>query len=641
MAAIPSREPESYDDTRRDSWIAAAFGAVIVGGFVLVLWAIVSGRSPDVAASPYHVPLYLGLAALVAFCVWRTVIAVRGGTGWRSALPDGFGLLGVGAATALLALILDVGWRQGVGIFFGIEEGFAPSRVVLVIALGMIAIVPLRAAILLGPGRVPRAAAGLSASLTIAALGWPAGFSIAANAWLAVDPDLPPVPTDLWVMDADGSHQTRLVELGGGDNAGYASWAPDGRSIVYTVFGSSGTDAAATSSIWEALPDGSDATRLDESDDWRWIPRITPDGASVLYTQEAPGGPFVDEGPVGPGAAAGPQGPLSVPLPHADIWRMAANGRGEPERLTDEEGDDRAPVPSPDGTLILFDTTRDGNTELYVMNPDGTDPHRITEDPGEDWGGSWSPDGTRIAFNSDRSGAMEIYVMEADGTGLRQVTFGGGLNTSASWSPDGERLVYSSRDLDDRGTIRSVAVGGGATTDLSRSPTANDQSWTGASGPDGRIVFARSLAPSAEATPLVRLDLATAIALLNAGLLAAVVVLLAKTRPTPGSYTLIVTLGLLLLAVPTEEWRFVPAGLAAGIAADLAAWLGPSRLVGRLAAASAAAILVLASALAALATTGLEWSPTLALGVGLAAGAIGWSLGAISEASGSARASSA
>src|SRR6188508_377118 len=257
MAAVPSPEPQPGDDaSRRFAWIAVSFGAAIVGGFVLVLWAIASGRSPDVAASPYHIPLYLALAALVVYCLARIARAVRRGAGWRHTFPDGYGLLGIGAATAIIGLTLDVGWREGVGIFFGIEEGFAPSRVVLVVALGMIAIVPLRASIILGPGHVPRVAAAVSASLTLAALGWPGGFNVAARPLIAVDPDVPPTPTDLWVMDADGSHQTRLVELDLGANAGYASWAPDGTLISYTVFRTTDFDAAAQATIWTVRPDG-------------------------------------------------------------------------------------------------------------------------------------------------------------------------------------------------------------------------------------------------------------------------------------------------------------------------------------------------------------------------------------------------
>ena len=103
---------------------------------------------------------------------------------------------------------------------------------------------------------------------------------------------------------------------------------------------------------------------------------------------------------------------------------LPTDGSAAPERLTDSPGDDRAPVYSPDGSQILFDSTRDGNTEIYVMNADGGNQRRLTNDPGEDWGATWSPDGTFIAFNSDRGGPMDIWVMRADGTGLRRVTIG-------------------------------------------------------------------------------------------------------------------------------------------------------------------------------------------------------------------------
>jgi hypothetical protein len=213
------------------------------------------------------------------------------------------------------------------------------------------------------------------------------------------------------------------------------------------------------------------------------------------------------------------------------------------------------------------------------------------------------------------------------------VTFRGGLNVAPSWSPDGEHLVYTARDRDDRGTIWSVPVVGGSPTNLSRSSSVYDGSWTGAWGPDGRIVFTRYLQPIPEDTPIVRLDLATAIVLLSTAIVAAVVVLLASTAPPPGTFTLVLTLALALLAAPTEQWRFVPAGLAAGLATDLAVWLGPRRLARRLAGSAATATLVLATALIALATTGLAWTPTLVLGVATAAAAIGWGIGALAEAS--------
>ena len=291
---------------------------------------------------------------------------------------------------------------------------------------------------------IPRAPVLLSASLTIVATSWPGGFHPAASPWLAVDPDLPPVRADIWLMDPDGSNQTRLIEAASDRTLGYVSWAPDGSGIAYTSFSMPPAGLAmADASVWTARADGADPHGLPDDGEWRWIPRFSTDGSAILFTQEARGGPWMEEGPVGPGVGAGPQGPLSIPLPNADIWRIAADGSGEPERLSDSAGDDRAPVPSPDGALVLFDSTRDGNTELYVMAADGTEPRRLTDDPGEDWGASWSPDGTRIAFNSSRTGSMEIFVMDADGGRVRQLTHDEADNVAPTWSPDGTRIAFT------------------------------------------------------------------------------------------------------------------------------------------------------------------------------------------------------
>ncbi|HEY6608654.1 MAG TPA: hypothetical protein VI277_05605 [Candidatus Limnocylindria bacterium] len=614
------------------AWVAAVFGALIVGGFVLVLWAINTGQAPDQAASPFHLPLYLGVAALAIFSLARAVRAQARGSGWRHAFPDGYGLLGAGAATLIGGLFLDLGWREGVGLAYRLEESFAPSRVLITIGLGMIAAAPLSAALQLGNRMVPTLPVLLSAALTIVALGWPGGFQPAQSAWLAVDPELPQPPVDLWVMDPDGGRQTRLVEAGEGNGVGYASWAPDGSRIAYTRFGlpASGV-AASVALIWSAAADGSDARSVLDGDEWRWIPRYTADGAWMLFTQEAQGGPWMEEGPVGPGVGAGPQGPLNIPLPNADIWRIASTGEGDAVRLTDNAGDDRAPVPSPDGSLVLFDSTRDGNTELYVIGFDGSDPRRLTDDPGEDWGGTWSPDGRQIAFNSTRSGQMEIYVMDADGTDVRQVTFDQGFNSSPTWAPDGSRIAFTTRGPDDYGQIWSISVDGSDRRNLSRSPSSDDQIWTGGWGPDGRIVFGRGMPPPAEATALARLDLGTAGTLLSLALMAAVVVALGRIAPPLGSFTLVLALATVLIAVPSQEWRFVAAGFAAGLAADLAAWLAPERHRARVTGAASAAMFVITAGAIANATTGLEWTPTLVLGVAVAAGAIGWGLGVVAS----------
>ncbi len=56
------------------------------------------------------------------------------------------------------------------------------------------------------------------------------------------------------------------------------------------------------------------------------------------------------------------------------------------------------------------------------MDADGQNPIRLTTSTGFDENPSWSPGGKRIAFDSMRDGNLEIYVMNADGSGVVRVT---------------------------------------------------------------------------------------------------------------------------------------------------------------------------------------------------------------------------
>ena len=69
------------------------------------------------------------------------------------------------------------------------------------------------------------------------------------------------------------------------------------------------------------------------------------------------------------------------------------------------------------------------------MNADGSKEIRLTRDPSPDWNPIWSPDRSKIAFESDRDGDVGVYVMNSDGTDLHQL-----LDTSAqaccpAWQP--------------------------------------------------------------------------------------------------------------------------------------------------------------------------------------------------------------
>ena len=67
---------------------------------------------------------------------------------------------------------------------------------------------------------------------------------------------------------------------------------------------------------------------------------------------------------------------------------------------------------------IVYVAFRDANSDIYVMNDDGSGATNLTNNPDRDNYPTWSPDGTRIVFQSDRDGNDELYVMNGDGSGV-------------------------------------------------------------------------------------------------------------------------------------------------------------------------------------------------------------------------------
>ena len=171
---------------------------------------------------------------------------------------------------------------------------------------------------------------------------------------------------------------------------------------------------------------------------------------------------------------------------NTEVYVMAADG-SDPTNLTQNAGDDWAPAWTPDGQHIAFLSNRDGNTEVYVMAADGSDPTSLTQNAGDDWAPAWTPDGQHIAFLSNRDGNTEVYVMAADGSGPTNLTQNAGDDWAPAWTPNGQRIAFLS-NRDGNTEVYVMAADGSGPTNLTQN-VGDDRApvWT----PDGqRIAFA-------------------------------------------------------------------------------------------------------------------------------------------------------
>jgi Tol biopolymer transport system component len=137
-----------------------------------------------------------------------------------------------------------------------------------------------------------------------------------------------------------------------------------------------------------------------------------------------------------------------------EVYVMDPNGHNQ-SRVTDNmmnTSNDQRPDISPDGKQIVFSSSRDGNFEIFIMDSDGSHLRQLTVTTGplaNSWP-RWSPDGEWIAFQSGipNTTNFQIYRIRPDGADLTHVTTDyPGLNQFPAWSPDGTRLAIR-RDND-------------------------------------------------------------------------------------------------------------------------------------------------------------------------------------------------
>jgi TolB protein len=251
---------------------------------------------------------------------------------------------------------------------------------------------------------------------------------------------------ELYIMDYDG-YDPRQLTADGFLNL-MPRWSPDRRFVVFTAYRDRNTQnidmiELATGKRWTIVsfgglnitptlsPDGnflafsssyegnSELYRLDTRT--KALQRLTVSPAADLSPTWSPTGreiAFVSD------RGGGPQ-----------IFLMSADGSNV-RRLTFEGDYNAAPTWSPRGNWIAYVCrTPRKEYKLCVITPDGQRRMQLTTGSGVDDSPSWSPDGRHLVFSSTGEGRSHIYMIDWDGKNLERLTFEGTHNSAPAWSP--------------------------------------------------------------------------------------------------------------------------------------------------------------------------------------------------------------
>ena len=134
----------------------------------------------------------------------------------------------------------------------------------------------------------------------------------------------------------------------------------------------------------------------------------------------------------------------------------------------------------PEAAKIALASNRDGNWDIYLMNPDGSEVVNLTQHPASDFYPVWSPTGEHLLFVSNRDGPSSLYLMDADGANIRRVSDQILTRLRAAWAPDGGGIAYMRLDelyivtIDGQAITHLAKIDGKHTGDLAWSPDGTE-----------------------------------------------------------------------------------------------------------------------------------------------------------------------
>jgi len=248
--------------------------------------------------------------------------------------------------------------------------------------------------------------------------------------------------------------------------ADYPVWLPDSEEVLFS----------ARNALWKVAIDGDLEPRR--------VPFIGQDAFMATVSRPQPGKPS--------------RLVYARIFQDTNIWRVDTPSAGAPATslpsiAVSSTRDDTHPRFSPDGRRVAFTSTRSGDWEIWLADPDGGNAVQLTSmrGPGGTGAPHWSPDGRTIVFASDREGDFNLYAVPASGGKPRRLTANRDFDHCPAFSHDGKALYFCSKHTGTGYELWKMPPTGGSPIQVT-----HGGGWYGEESSDGASFFFKRVDPA-------------------------------------------------------------------------------------------------------------------------------------------------